>query len=291
MLNFQLIADKMKSLISTPFGLETEFMGCSSHRTGIRNRQRGRSDWALAAILFMSLAPALAPGQSVKFPERPDVGQGLWIVDQANLIAEAEADEINALAGALMNEEQVPLLIVTIPSLMEMDAAHFTIERYASELFDAWGIGSERRNYGMLLLVSRGDRKARIELGQGWGGQHDADAERVMQTLIIPSFREDRYSEGIMAGARGMDAMARGLALPQAKAPWWLLPAIIGVGILLIAVIISLFNSGRHGWGWALIAALGVLLFFLIRSSRNSGGSGGTFGGGRSGGGGATGSW
>jgi uncharacterized protein len=240
-------------------------------------------------LLTMSgaLRPALA--QDIQFPERPDVAEGMWIVDRAALIGEAESTEINGIAGALMSEEQVPLLVVTLNSLAEMNAASYTIERYASELFDHWGIGSERRNYGMLLLVSKGDRKARIELGQAWAGQHDSEAREVMDTLIIPVFKRGDFSGGILAGVRGMDAMARGLQLPTPKAPWWILP-LMGAGlILVICVIVSLFKSGRKGWGWALIAALGVLLFLLMRASASGGG--GAFGGGSSGGGGASGSW
>ena len=62
--------------------------------------------------------------------------------------------------------------------------------------------------------------------------------------------------------------------------------------ILVIGVIVSLFKSGRSGWGWVLIAALGAfLLFVIVNAMRGGGGSGGAFGGGGGGGGGATGSW
>lgn len=230
-----------------------------------------------------------AIGQEPIFPEKPDVSKGVWIVDKAAMIGPAEAGEINALAAALMKEQQVPLLVVTVPSLLELNAAHLTVERYASALFDHWGIGSERRNYGMLLLVSRDDRRARIELGAAWAGRHDADAKQVMDTLLIPAFRRGDFSGGILAGARGMDAMARGLQLPTAKAPWWALPVFFGLLLASIGVIVSLFRSGRKGWGWALLAALGVLLFFMLRASARGGG--GAFGGGSSGGGGASGSW
>lgn len=223
------------------------------------------------------------------FPDRPDAAKGVWIVDEAGMIDPAEATEINGVATALMRDQRVPLLVVTIGSLMAMNAPHYTIERYAGELFDHWGIGDERRNYGMLLLVSQGDRKARIELGKAWAGQHDADAQRAMDTLMVPAFRQGRFSEGILAGVRAMDAMARGLQLPMAKAPWWTLPLFFVLLALAIGAIISLFRSGRRGWGWALLAGLGLLLFFMLRASARSGG--GAFGGGSSGGGGATGSW
>jgi len=89
---------------------------------------------------------------------------------------------------------------------------------------------------------------------------------------------------------QGLDAMARGLSLPKPEAPWWFLPVIIISFILIIALIVNLFKTGRTGWAWALIAFLGLLIFAILRSSNNSGSSGG-FGGGFSGGGGASGSW
>lgn len=230
-----------------------------------------------------------AAGQAVQFPPKPPTSD--YFVDQAGLIAPAEREEINRIAASLLVGEDVPIIVVTIQSLQSYGAAGYTIERYARELFDHWGIGSKDRNYGMLLLVSKGDRQARIELGAAWGRSHDDQAAEVMQTLIIPAFKKGEFSEGILAGVRGMDALARGLALPKPERPWWVPFVFLGVVALIIGVIVSLFRSGRKGWGWALIALLGIVLFFIIRNALQNRGSGGAFGGGFSGGGGATGSW
>jgi uncharacterized protein len=230
-----------------------------------------------------------AKAQQVTFPAKPAAEN--FYVDEAGLIAQGEGQAINEVAGALLRDHQVPLIVVTISSLTAHNAAGYTIERYAFELFNQWGIGSERRNYGMLFLVSKGDRRARIELGAAWGHSYNVQAEQVMNTLVIPRFKEEKFSEGILAGVRGMDAMARGLALPKPEQPWWTIPLMLAVLGLIIAVIISLFKSGHKGWGWALIALLGVILFFLLRSAAQARGSGGGFGGGSSGGGGASGSW
>lgn len=85
-----------------------------------------------------------------------------------------------------------------------------------------------------------------------------------------------------------MNALARGLELPKAKAPWWAIWVPIGFVVLVVGVAYSLFKSGRIGWGWAFLAGVGVLLFFLLRAAASSGGG---MGGGSSGGGGASGSW
>ncbi len=239
-------------------------------------------------ILLMSLL-LFTNGYAIEFPDRPDDAD--FFVDKAAIINAEAATEINALASTLLLEEQVALFVVTIPSLANYDAAGYSIEGYAADLFDEWGIGFDDRNYGMLLLVSKGDRKARIELGADWDRSYDRTAKEIMDSLIIPAFKENDYSKGIAAGVKGLDAMARGLSLPKPEAPWWLLPAIIVSVVIFIGLIINLFKNGRSGWAWALIALLGLIIFAILRSSSNSGGSSGGFGGGFSGGGGASGSW
>ena len=237
--------------------------------------------------LLILLAPLRAFG--ITFPDKPPSEH--YYVDEAGLISPETGEQIDKTASALLGEEQIPLFVVTISSLASQDAVTYTIEQYATALFDKWGIGSQDRNYGILLLISKGDRKARIELGAGWEHKFDNQAQQVMDQLIVPAFKRGDFAGGITEGVRGLDAMARGLELPKAKAPWWLLPAMI-IGLIgAVMLIINLFKTGRRGWAWALIAALGVFLFFIIRAMLSNAGSGGGFGGGSSGGGGATGSW
>jgi uncharacterized protein len=235
------------------------------------------------------LAAVVSPAaQGAVFPDRPPDTD--FFVDGALLIEPADRERINEVAAALLAEEDVPVFVVTIRSLAAQDAAGQSIEGYARALFDEWGIGSEERNHGMLLVVSSGDRRARIELGADWAGQHDTAARSVMNDLIVPAFKRGDFSTGIVDGVRGMDSMARGLALPKPTAPWWFWPALVIGAIGFIALVVNLFRTGRSGWAWALIVGLGLLLFMLARHA-GSRGSGGGFGGGSGGGGGATGSW
>jgi uncharacterized protein len=242
-------------------------------------------------------------GSQVSFPDRP--AAGTHVVDEAGLIDAERRRAIDEIAAEQMRLRNIPILIVTIPSLAAHDAAGYTIEEYARALFDAWRIGSQDQNYGMLLIVSREDRRARIELGRSWAHSRDDQAQRVMDDLILPEFRRERFAAGILAGARGMHAMAAGAALPKRAAPWWFLPAIV-VGLAFgVAGVVSLFQSGQKGWAWALLAVLLGIAFQLLRTafrhrrtsdtygtgSGGSGGGGGVFEGGSSGGGGASGRW
>jgi len=240
------------------------------------------------ALLLAVAALAAQASHAANFPDKPPKAN--FFVDEAHLLDEQARKAVDATAQALLKEERIPLFVVTIPSLSAHEASGLGIDQYARELFNAWGIGSPERNYGILLLVSAGDRKARIELGTGFEHRYDAPANDIMQSLIVPAFRRGDYSTGISDGVRGLDAMARGLQLPRPTTPWWFWPVLVGGAIFLGALIYNLFKNGKSGWAWALIAALAVLIYFLLRTAA-AGGSGGGFGGGTSGGGGATGSW
>jgi len=237
-------------------------------------------------LAFLDAGKAFA---EVTFPDKPPPQD--FFVDRANLITEKDRQAINQTAQALLREQRIPLFVVTIDALSSYGASGLGIDGYARELFNHWGIGTPERNFGILLLVSAGDRQARIQLGAGFEHAHDAQSNDIMQSLIVPAFKRGDYSTGITDGVRGLDAMARGLQLPMPTVPMWYWIVLIGGAILFIAFIVNLFKNGKSGWAWALLAMLGVALFFLMRNAGKGDGSSGGFGGGSSDGGGASGSW
>lgn len=244
---------------------------------------------ARSFLFFVVLIGLSAPAGAVSYPDKPPATD--YFVDGAGLLDDASKTQINEIAAALLKDEQIPIYVVTIPTLSKFQALRMRIEGYARKLFDHWGIGSQDRNYGILLLVSRGDRKARIEFGAGFAHRYDREAETIMQTLIVPAFKRGDYPTGITDGVRGLDSLARGMALPKPTPPWWFWPALIAGVIGFAALIYNLFTTGRSGWAWALLVGLGALIVFLLVTAAKSGGSGGGFGGGSGGGGGASGSW
>ncbi len=234
---------------------------------------------------------------------------GVFILDHGRMISDADGQRINAACGKLLSEKAVPIIVVTINSMAEHGASGTRIETFATVLFDQWGIGHEQINgqswnRGILLLVSRNDRKARIELGADWAHDFDAVCQRVMNGHLIPRFKRGEYSGGIMAGVEGLDKMARGIKVPSGMLnfgngrplEWWHFALFFGGIGLAIFTIVSMIRKGASGWAWlfwgAVFAVLGFLLYQMMTNrSRGGGFGGGSFGGGFSGGGGATGSW
>lgn len=115
------------------------------------------------------------------------------------------------------------------------------IESYALNMFNYWGIGTRVNSEGILLLVSSGDRKARIELGEGYAHQKDDLAREIMQEVIIPKFKNQEYSAGIREGVQALDKLARGM--PVKTAPWWHGALFVGLVVLGIGAAISLIRS------------------------------------------------
>ena len=263
----------------------------------------------LVALVMAAGSSICSAVQAQPLAERPagaiqlePPGERQFVLDRAELLNEAQERQIRELAAKLLSEKATPIVVVTINSMAEHGGDGMRIETFAHLLFDQWAIGhakvnGELWNTGILFLVSKNDRKARIELGAGWKRDHDAQALLIMDQQIIPRFRQGQYAKGIIAGVEGLDRMARGLQLPRPPTPWWQPWVTAGVIGLAIFTIISLIRRGASGWAWlfwgALFSVIGYLLYTMAnnRSSGGGGFSGGSFGGGYSGGGGASGSW
>ena len=234
--------------------------------------------------------------------ERP--GEREFVRDQARMLDPATIAEIQKISDKLLTDKATPILVITIESMAACGVENIRIETFATLLFDQWGIGTPKLgghtwNTGILLLVSKGDRKARIELGAGWGRRKDDHCQTIMNDHIIPHFKQGNFSQGILAGVQSLNRMARNLSLPPRPKPMGYYVLIIGFWAMLIFTAVSLGRKGASGWAWAtwavIFSIIGTVLYALTSGSGSSGGGysggGGSFGGGFSGGGGATGSW
>ncbi len=88
------------------------------------------------------------------------------------------------------------IAVATVKSLEGM-----SVEEYASRMFKEWGVGQEKTDNGVLILVAPNEREMRIEVGYGLEGVlPDGLAGQVRDEQFLPRFRDDDYSGGISAG-------------------------------------------------------------------------------------------
>ncbi len=74
------------------------------------------------------------------------------------------------------------------------------IDTFATDLFSEWGIGKKDKSNGLLVLISRDDRKAEIRTGYGMEGvMPDIISGRIIRNIMAPYFREGNYDAGTIA--------------------------------------------------------------------------------------------
>ena len=254
---------------------------------------------------------------------RPDKN----IVDKAGLIADPNLSVMDNLIRQAFEKHDTPIVVCTINNMYEHAQRPIEIEEFAKRVFNEWEIGTLNRtsgvraNKGILVLVSVSDRKARIELGADWGLRWDAYCKSIMDSEMVPKFRQNQYSEGILRGVYSLEKMAElgpesappepGLIerlqgmkntpqlTPLSPIPGGYATLMLVAGVFFCALAILLPNHRKNllylGIG-LIVAALflwiivGVIAIFT-RGKVGGGFSGGLGGGGFSGGGGASGSW
>jgi uncharacterized protein len=257
------------------------------------------SGFLVALVLAMTMAlPAFA---APKFP--PLTGR---VVDNAQILSPDVERDLTAKLENLETTTGRQLVVATVPSL-----DGYPIEDYGYQLGRTWGIGEKDKNTGAVLLVAPNDRKVRIEVGYGLEPVlTDALSSVIIQSAILPKFRDGDMEGGIVAGT---DALVEQLSLPADQAKVRIAeasqperhkakgsPFVALIVIFFFIFVLSNLFRGRRGRSGLGSALPWIILGALNNSGRGGGGwsgggggGGGGFsgGGGSFGGGGSSGSW
>jgi uncharacterized protein len=91
-----------------------------------------------------------------------------------------------------------------------------TIEQYSIRVVDAWKLGRKGIDDGVLILLAKQDRTVRIEVGRGLEGAiPDAVANRIVEDVMIPFFKQGDFYGGLSEGIDSLFALIRGEPLPE----------------------------------------------------------------------------
>lgn len=233
------------------------------------------------------------------------------VLDQTGTLSPAERADLDNRLAALEQRKGSQIAVLIVAS-----ARPEAIEQYSIRVADAWRLGREGVDDGVLLLVARDDREVRIEVGYGLEGAiPDATANRVIDEYLLPRFREGNYAAGIGDAVDRLIALVDGEPLPDPKVRDsaglsidTLFPVIFILSLIVGSVLrrqlgqlpgAAATGVVAGGVAWLLAGLLGVallmaLLGFFVGLGSGSGGGGwsshrrGGFGGrsgGRSGGG------
>ncbi|MBD3380140.1 MAG: YgcG family protein [Candidatus Omnitrophica bacterium] len=245
------------------------------------------SKLTIAVVLAVLVIPGLS-GADTDIPS--PVGA---VNDYAEVMSPRTEAEISALAARLEEKTSAEVAIVTVGSVKPL-----TIEQYAVQLFQKWGIGKKSKDNGILILVAVDDREVRIEVGYGLEGViTDVQSKIIINDLMLPAFRRGDYDLGIASSVvaltkiirdeYGVDLELKTRPLRLPEPPRKASP----LGGLLTFLFFILIFGFRFGTLFFFMSSGGSRSYWSSGSSGSFGGGFGGFGGGMSGGGGASGSW
>lgn len=235
-----------------------------------------------------------------------------FVTDSIGLLsAEQEATLEKTLSDyQAQTTNEVALVLVN-----ELDG--LPIEQVALDIGRKWGVGSAENRNGVVILFSYKDKQIRMEVSDGLeGALPDLATQGILQTDMLPLFREGKYYEGFAAGISAMQKHIGGeytadrYGSMESEGAW---PYIMFFGFMMLNIFTSVFATTRSWWlggvvggifgivltalySWWLsipvLVILGLLFDYFLskgggggRGGRGGWGGGSGFGGGRSSGG------
>ncbi|MBI0423375.1 MULTISPECIES: TPM domain-containing protein [Acinetobacter] len=134
----------------------------------------------------------MADGESIR--GLPTLNQP--VIDQANILSEAEKQQLNQKILSLYQQGKAQIGVVIVPTTGQED-----IFDYALRVGEQWQLGSSKRDNGLLIAVAVNDRRIQILTGYGLEGVlPDIVASRIIRNQITPYFKQAQYAQGLNAG-------------------------------------------------------------------------------------------
>lgn len=154
----------------------------------------------VSLVLFLLLLP-LAWAFAREVP--PLTGR---VNDTANLIPLDQRQRIEAQLAQFEQQTSNQVSVLTVDSLDGEEIAD-----YGNKVGRAWGLGQKGKDNGALLLVSKNDRKMRIEVGYGLEPVlTDLQTSVIQNQVIIPYFKKGDFGGGIEAGVTAILSTVQG---------------------------------------------------------------------------------
>jgi uncharacterized protein len=126
--------------------------------------------------------------------------------DYGGILSSATISQLDFILKEFEASDSTQIVVLTIPSLKGDN-----LERFSLEAAEKWGVGQRGKDNGALLVISRDDRKLRIEVGYGLEGTlTDLVAGRIIRKVIAPQFRQGSFNQGVIDGVDAIIAAVKG---------------------------------------------------------------------------------
>jgi uncharacterized protein len=268
---------------------------------------------AFFLLLLISLALPQAGFAQFDIPAKPKLQTSLY--DYAGIFSQNEKAQLEEKLINYSDSTSTQIVIVVVKTINGENIGTLT-PKWGHE----WGVGQEKEDNGVFILVALQERKIQIAPGYGVEDRLTAgELGEMTREVILPHFRNGSYFNGLNDGVDAIVKMLNGKYKSQRKpdkgddsdGPGGSIVLLIIIIIIVVAIISRRGGGGggRGGYGnrgggdIGSSILTGMILGSLGRSSGGGfsggggfgsgggGGFGGGFGGGGFSGGGSGGSW
>jgi len=161
----------------------------------VRRRLQGRG--ASGALALLLVAGWVGWCHATPVTSLVDPRPTSAVLDRTGTLPRDTIVALDHLAREVRLQTRADLMVVMVDSTDGEPA-----RRYATALFNRWGIGDAARDDGVLIFVALRDRKAEIILGDGVDEPSQVQmAERIMQQIIVPRFKAGNPTAAVFEGA------------------------------------------------------------------------------------------
>lgn len=261
-------------------------------------------------VLFLCLGITKIFAQ-FEIPEKPKLQTSVY--DYYNLLSSSEKTNLEQKLIRYSDSTSTQIVVTIIASTEGENITYL-----GANWGEKWGIGQEKEDNGILILLARDDRRIAINTGKGIEYLlTDLLSRRIIERDIIPYFKRNDYYGGLNKGVESIFKVLTGeyKAKPKSNSGEFPIGVVFFLIIIFIIFLIAISKNRRGGGGSGgrRDTVIDILDAIILSNSgrgsyrRRSGGFGGFggssgggfsgggfsggFGGGSFGGGGASGGW
>jgi len=214
---------------------------------------------------------SIQPGYSQRaIPPTPKVQTSVY--DEANMLADVQKSRLEQKLIRYSDTTSTQIVVATINSLQGEN-----IGLYAAEWAHEWGIGQKNEDNGILILVSKNDRKIWITTGYGVEEKlTDFTSKSIIDQIITPQFKKGDFYGGLDKGTTAIFEVLNGTYQGSRKKDNGIPIGQLAMMLIFIIIMIKVFsrnNRGNHGGGnRGNRSGSGSLLDVIILSNMGRGG-------------------
>jgi len=130
----------------------------------------------------------------------PEAGD--YVNDFVHILTKEQVAELDALIQAHEKSTSNQLAVLTVDSTM---LGNCNIKDYGQAIGNAWGVGQDKQNNGVVIVLAPSLRQVSVSNGYGIEARlSDEETQKIINGIMTPEFKQGAYFEGLKKGLQAL---------------------------------------------------------------------------------------